>query len=74
MAHGLRARSALTCRRIQLRWYSSLEVYDPRQDIQEATDEVKDGSSSAVRDDARTELPALHKHLRLAQDAFVASR
>lgn len=39
-------------------WYSSLEVYDHLQDIQETTDEISDGSNAHVRDDARTELPA----------------
>src|SRR5205814_1973176 len=54
-------------------WYSSLEVYDHRQDIQEATDEVQDGSNRAVRENARTELPTLHQHLELAEAALSAN-
>lgn len=54
-------------------WYSSLEVYDHMQDIQETSDEVSDGSSAQVRKDARAELPVLRKHLRLARKALAAS-
>jgi putative membrane protein len=56
------------------RWYSSLEVYDHHQDIQESSDEVKDGTNSEVRDSARTEIPTLEKHLDLAQKAYRASK
>ena len=55
-------------------WYSSLEVLDHVQDISEATDEVNDGTNAKVRDDARTELPMLHVHLKLAREALVANR
>jgi len=54
-------------------WYSSLEVYDHVQDIQETTDEVNDGTNSKVRDDARTELPTLREHLTLARAALAAN-
>lgn len=54
-------------------WYSSLEVYDHLQDIQEATDEVEDGTNSKVRDSARTELPTLRVHLALARGALRAN-
>jgi putative membrane protein len=56
------------------RWYSSLEAYDHVQDIQETTDEVKDGSNSDVRSDAKTEIPMLKMHLRLAEEAVNASK
>jgi putative membrane protein len=56
------------------RWYSSLEVYDHVQDIQETTDEIKDGSNKDVINDARTNLPVLRLHLKLAREAFKASR
>lgn len=54
-------------------WYASLEVYDHVQDISEATDEVNDGTNSKVRDDARTELPTLREHLKLAREALAAN-
>ncbi len=55
-------------------WYSSLEVYDHIQDIDETSTEVSNGTNSKVRDDARTELPMLRKHLRLARAALAASK
>jgi putative membrane protein len=54
-------------------WYSSLEVYDHVQDIQEASDEVSDGSNSSVIDNARMDLPILRQHLHLARLALAAS-
>jgi putative membrane protein len=54
--------------------YSSLEVYDHVQDIDETGTEVSDGTNSKVRDDAKTELPMLRKHLRLARAALSASK
>jgi putative membrane protein len=53
--------------------YSSLEVYDHLQDIDETGTEVSDGTNSKVRDDARTELPMLREHLKLARAALAAS-
>ncbi len=50
--------------------YSSLEVYDHLQDIQETSDEISDGTNSQIRDDAKTELPMLKMHLRLSRHAF----
>jgi putative membrane protein len=55
-------------------WYSSGEVYDHLQDIDETSDEIRDGSNSAVRADARTNLPVLRLHLKLARIATAASR
>lgn len=54
-------------------WYSSLEVGDHIQDIQETSDEVSDGTNTKVRDTARMELPMLHEHLKLARAALAAS-
>ena len=54
-------------------WYASLEVYDHVQDIQETTDEINDGTNAKIRDDARTELPMLQLHLKLARAAFAAN-
>ena len=48
-------------------WYSSLEVYDHVQDIQETSDEIKDGSSAAVVSDAKQDLPMLKMHLKLSK-------
>jgi putative membrane protein len=54
-------------------WYSSLEVFDHMQDIQETTDEIKSGTNSQIRDDARKELPMLKLHLKLAREALAAN-
>jgi putative membrane protein len=55
------------------RWYSSLEVYDHRQDIQETTDELKLGSSPEVKALAKQDLPMLRMHLSLSQKAMRSS-
>jgi predicted outer membrane protein len=55
------------------RWYASLEVFDHLQDINETSSEVSDGSNSQIRGDARTGLPMLRTHLRMARAAFAAS-
>jgi putative membrane protein len=55
-------------------WYASLEVFDHVQDIQEASDEVNDGTNKQIRDDAAKELPTLRIHLRLARLALAANR
>jgi putative membrane protein len=55
-------------------WYSSLEVYDHQQDIQETTDEIQDGTNSEVVANAKTELPVLKEHLALAERALAASK
>jgi len=52
--------------------YASLEVADHRDDIEEATEEVKDGSNANVRADAKKELPTLRLHLKLAKAALKA--
>jgi putative membrane protein len=54
-------------------WYSSLEVFDHVQDIQETTDEIQDGTNADVVKDARTELPMLRMHLRLARQSLTAN-
>src|SRR5436305_2598608 len=41
------------------RWYSSLEVKDHQQDIQETSDEVAKGTNPDVRKDAKQDLPGL---------------
>lgn len=54
-------------------WYSSLEVMDHQQDIQETTEEISKGSDPDVKKNAQTELPMLKMHLKLAQTALKAS-
>jgi putative membrane protein len=54
--------------------YSSLEVYDHLQDIDETSSEISEGTNSQIRDDAKTELPMLRKHLRLARAALASSK
>jgi putative membrane protein len=52
--------------------YADLEVKDHRQDIRESRDEVSDGTDPRVRALARSDLPTLREHLRLAQAARAA--
>jgi putative membrane protein len=54
------------------RWYTSLEVYDHVQDIQETTDEIQDGTNAAVVSDAKQDLPMLKMHLKLSKAALKA--
>jgi putative membrane protein len=56
------------------RRYSSLEAYDHEQDISQTTDEVKNGSLTEVRTDAKDSLPMLNRHLDLARAALRASK
>ncbi|MBV8258674.1 MAG: DUF4142 domain-containing protein [Actinobacteria bacterium] len=53
-------------------WYTSLEVYDHHQDIQETNDEVKLGCNAQIVGDAKQELPMLKTHLQLSQQANAA--
>lgn len=53
-------------------WYTSLEVYDHVQDIQETTDEIRDGTNAAVVADAKHDLPMLKMHLKLSKAALKA--
>ncbi|HZT92221.1 MAG TPA: DUF4142 domain-containing protein [Gaiellaceae bacterium] len=55
------------------RWYSTLEVKDHQQDIQETTDEIKLGSNSDVKREAQKDLPMLRMHLSLAEKAMRSS-
>jgi putative membrane protein len=54
-------------------WYSSLEVMDHQQDIQETTEEATKGSDSEIKKDAQNEIPMLKTHLALAQKALKSS-
>jgi putative membrane protein len=54
--------------------YSSLEVYDHLQDIDETSSEISEGTNSQIRDDAKTELPMLRMHLKLSRQAFAAAK
>jgi putative membrane protein len=49
--------------------YATLEVKDHVEDIQNTTEELSKGQTSAVRASARTELPMLRAHLALARAA-----
>jgi putative membrane protein len=50
--------------------YTTLEVKDHEQDIEEATFEAVHGGSPAVKAAARKELPMLKMHLRLSRQAM----
>ncbi len=54
-------------------WYSSLEVYGHQQSIQLATTEIQAGTNPVVRAAAKTALPILRFHLRLATAALKAN-
>ena len=49
------------------RSYADLEVQDHIQDIQETNDEISGGCNRSVRALARTDLPVLRAHLRIAR-------
>jgi putative membrane protein len=49
------------------RWYLLLEAHDHKDDIKEARDERDNGFNMLVRNSARTELPTLFKHLKVAE-------
>jgi putative membrane protein len=50
--------------------YSSLEVKDHQQDIEETTFEAQHGSDPEIKQDARKELPMLRMHLALSEKAL----
>jgi putative membrane protein len=52
------------------RFYSSLEVKDHQQDIEETTFEVHHGSDPDIRAGASKELPMLRMHLALSERAL----
>jgi putative membrane protein len=52
--------------------YADLEVFDHKQDIKESKDEVDMGTNRAVRKEAKTDLPVLRTHLKLAKAALAA--
>jgi putative membrane protein len=52
--------------------YADLEVFDHKQDIKESKDEVDMGTNRAVRKEAKTDLPVLRQHLKLAKAALAA--
>jgi putative membrane protein len=47
--------------------YADLETMDHQQDISEAQDEIKMGTSAAVIQAARKEIPTLKTHLKIAR-------
>jgi putative membrane protein len=47
--------------------YADLEAKDHQQDIDEAKDEVQDGSNRKVRRSAAEEIPTLQEHLKIAE-------
>jgi putative membrane protein len=49
--------------------YTSLEVADHKQDIDETKNELAVGLNAAVRTEARTDLPVLREHLKLSRAA-----
>jgi putative membrane protein len=53
-------------------WYTSLEVADHKQDIDETKNELAVGVNAAVRKEARTALPVLRQHLKLSRAAAKA--
>jgi len=53
-------------------WYASLEVADHKQDIDETKNELAVGLNARVKKEARTDLPVLREHLKLARAAAKA--
>jgi predicted outer membrane protein len=54
--------------------YSSLEVRDHQQDIQETSDEVGMGCDREIVSDAKQEIPMLKLHLELSKQAHEAAK
>jgi putative membrane protein len=54
-------------------WYTSLEIKDHEQDIDDVKGEIGRGSNRRVIADARKELPTLRRHLKLSRAARAAS-
>jgi putative membrane protein len=48
------------------KYYTSLEVKDHQQDIEETSFEVQHGSNPEIKHSAKKELPMLHLHLSLS--------
>jgi putative membrane protein len=55
------------------RAWSSLEVKDHQQDIEETSFEARHGCNRDVRHDAADEIPILQQHLQLAETALASS-
>jgi len=55
------------------RLYSSLEVKDHQQDIEETTFEAQHGQDPEIKQSAKKELPVLKMHLRMSGQALQAS-
>jgi putative membrane protein len=53
-------------------WYTSLEVQDHKQDIDETKTELAAGLNTQIKKLARTDLPILRKHLALSKAAAKA--
>jgi putative membrane protein len=53
--------------------YTSLEVKDHQQDIQETGFEAREGQQWEFRQEARKDLPMLNMHLRLSKRALAAA-
>jgi putative membrane protein len=51
------------------RYYTTLELKDHQQDIEETTFEVQHGSNAQIKQSAKIELPTLRAHLALATKA-----
>jgi putative membrane protein len=49
------------------RWYLLLEAHDHKDDISEAREERDNGMNWSIRESARSELPTLFKHLKVAE-------
>jgi putative membrane protein len=55
-------------------WYSTLEVYDHSQDLEETHMETASGTNAMVRNEARKDIPMLTMHLHLSKRAVAAAR
>ena len=49
--------------------YTSLEIQDHKQDIDDMKTEVSEGANAMIRRLARTDLPVLRQHLKLSKQA-----
>jgi putative membrane protein len=49
--------------------YTTLEIQDHKQDIDDTKTELSEGANAAIRHLARTDLPVLREHLKLSKQA-----
>jgi putative membrane protein len=55
-------------------WWSTLELYDHSQDLEETHMETASGTNPMIRDEARKDIPMLTMHAKMSKRAVAAAR